>query len=130
MGFTENKADPFLLSKWTNDNVVLIGIYVDDCLVIGKDEEIQRVIKDLKTKGFNLKIESSLKDYLSCRVIEDPNLKLILILQPHLINNLEAKFGNEVCNERVYRTSGTPRFKIVRPDDDTDIINSTLQSCY
>jgi hypothetical protein len=61
------------LSKWTNDNVVLIGIYVDDCLVIRKDEEIQRVIKDLKTKGFNLKIESSLNDYLSCRVEVDFN---------------------------------------------------------
>jgi hypothetical protein len=77
MGFTENKSDPCLLSKWTNDNVVLIGIYVDDYLFIGKDEEIQRVIKDLKTKGFNLKIESILKDYLSCCVIEDPDLKSI-----------------------------------------------------
>jgi hypothetical protein len=84
----------------------------------------------LKTKGFNLKIESSLKDYLSCRVIEDPDLKSILILQQHLINNLEAKFGNDVYNKRVYRTLGTPRFKIVRPDDDTDVINSTLQSRY
>jgi hypothetical protein len=30
MGFIENKSDPCLLSKWTNDNVILIGIYVDD----------------------------------------------------------------------------------------------------
>jgi hypothetical protein len=54
MGFTENKSDPCLLLKWTNDNVVLIGIYVDDCLVFGKDEEIQKVIKDLKTKSQGL----------------------------------------------------------------------------
>jgi Reverse transcriptase (RNA-dependent DNA polymerase) len=47
MGFTENKSDPCLLSKRTNGNVVLIGIYVDDCLVVGKDEEIQRVIMEL-----------------------------------------------------------------------------------
>jgi Reverse transcriptase (RNA-dependent DNA polymerase) len=87
MGFTENKSDPCLLSKRTNGNVVLIGIYVDDCL-----EEIQRVIMELKTKGFDLKIESSLKDYFSCRVIEDSILKSILILQPHLINNLQTKF--------------------------------------
>jgi cytochrome oxidase Cu insertion factor (SCO1/SenC/PrrC family) len=40
---------------------------------------------------------------------------------------LEAKFGNEVCNKRV---PGTPRFKIVRPDDDADVINSTLQIHY
>jgi cytochrome oxidase Cu insertion factor (SCO1/SenC/PrrC family) len=43
---------------------------------------------------------------------------------------LEAKFGNEVCNKRVYRTLGTLRFKIVRPNDDADVSNSTLQSHY
>jgi uncharacterized protein (UPF0335 family) len=43
-------------------NIVLIGIYIDDCLVIGKDDKIQRVIKDLKTKGFNLKIQRVIKD--------------------------------------------------------------------
>jgi hypothetical protein len=55
---------------------------------------------------------------------------LILFLQLHLINNLEAKFSTEVCNKRVYKTSGTPRFKIIRPDEDADVINSTLQSLY
>jgi hypothetical protein len=44
----------------------MIEIYVDDCLVVGKEELIQEVIEGLKASGFNLKIESSLKDYLSC----------------------------------------------------------------
>ncbi len=101
MGFIKNKSDPCLLSKWTNEDVILIGIYVDDCLVVGKEELIQEVIGGLKASGFNLKIESSLKDYLSCRVIEDSIQKSILILQPHQINNLEAKFGGEFCNKRV-----------------------------
>ena len=130
MGFAENKSDPCLLAKWTNDIPILIGIYVDDCLVIGKDEEIHRVIEGLRERGFSLKIESDLRDYLSCRIIEDQASKTILILQPHLIKNLESKFGDEVCNKRVYKTPGTPRFKIVRPNDDSDIIDSTLQSRY
>jgi len=41
----------------------------------------------------------------------------MLILQPHLIHNLEVKFGDEVSKKRVYKTPGTPRFKIVRPND-------------
>jgi hypothetical protein len=130
MGFTENKYDPCLLSKWNDDSVVMIGIYVNDCLVVGKEELIQEVIEGLKGSGFNLKIESSLKDYLSCRVIEDSESKSILILQPHLINNLEAKFGHEVCNKRVYKTPGTPRFKIVCPVDGDDVIDATLQGRY
>jgi hypothetical protein len=38
------RTDPCLLSKCNDDNVVMIGIYVDDCLVMGKDELIQEVI--------------------------------------------------------------------------------------
>jgi hypothetical protein len=77
-----------------------------------------------------LKVESSLKDYLSCQVIEDLESKSILILQPHLINNLEAKFGQEVCNKRVYKTPGTPRFKIVCQATDDDVIDADLQGRY
>jgi hypothetical protein len=130
MGFTKNKSDPCLLSRWINGKVIMIGIYADDCLVVGKEDHIQEVIQGLKASGFNLKVESSLKDNLSCYVIEDLESKSILILQPHLINNLEAKFEQEVCNKRVYKTPGTPRFKIVRPATDDDVIDADLQGRY
>jgi hypothetical protein len=108
----------------------MIGIYVDDCLVIGKRDKIDELIVALKTSGFNLKVENNLTDYLSCQLIENAESKEILILQPHMINNLEAKFGDEVKSKRVYITPGTPRFKIVWPDNDDDIIELNLQSRY
>jgi hypothetical protein len=74
--------------------------------VIGKHDKIDELIVDLKTSGFKLKIENNLTDYLSCQ------LQKILILQAHLINYLEAKFGDDVKNKRVYKTPGTPRFKL------------------
>jgi len=55
IGFMENKSDPCLLSKWYEDGVMLIGIYVDDCLVIGTDERISKLIDDVIKNGFNLK---------------------------------------------------------------------------
>jgi hypothetical protein len=130
LGFTKNKSDPCLLSRRINGKVIIIGIYVDDCLVVGKEDRIQEVIQGLKASGFNLKVESSLKDYLSCHVIEDLESKSILILQPHLIINLEAKFEQEVCNKRVYKTPGTPRFKIVCPATNDDVIDADLQGRY
>jgi 23S rRNA G2445 N2-methylase RlmL len=63
-------------------------------------------------------------------LIKNAESKEILILQPHLIKNLEAKFGDEVKSKSVYKTSGTLRFKIVRPDNDDDIIETNLQSRY
>jgi hypothetical protein len=31
-------SDPCLLSKWIDDNAVMIGIYVDHCIVLAKEE--------------------------------------------------------------------------------------------
>jgi hypothetical protein len=66
IGFKGNKSDLCPLLKWTKNGVIMIGIYVDDCLVIGKREEIDELIVELKKSGFNLKVENNLTDYLSC----------------------------------------------------------------
>ena len=102
IGFKESMSDPCLLSKWNQDEILMIGVYVDDCLVVGKDLQIEELIVELKEIGYNLKIENNLTDYLSCRVAEDVKLNQILILHHHLINNLQSKFGEEVANKRVY----------------------------
>jgi hypothetical protein len=101
------------LSKWDEDGIILIGVYVDDCLVIGKEDQISNLITDLKTGGFSLKVTKQLTDYLSCHVLENESRNEILILQPHLINNLKDKFEEEVAQKRDYKTPGTPRFRIV-----------------
>jgi hypothetical protein len=106
IGFKGKKSDPYLLLKWIQDGVIMIGIYVDDCLVIVKHDGIDEMIVELKTSRFNLKVENNLTDYLSCQLIENEESKEILILQPHQINNLEAKFGDEVKNKRIYKTPG------------------------
>jgi hypothetical protein len=41
MGFTVNKSDPCLLTRWINGKVIKIGIYVDDFLFVGKEYHIQ-----------------------------------------------------------------------------------------
>ena len=130
LGFIENKSDPCLLSKWEDDEIILIGVYVDDCLVIGKQVQIDKLIVELQDEGFNLKVTSSLTDYLSCCVIENASKGEIMIAQPHLINNLNDKFKEEVHQLKVYKTPGTPRFKIVRPDENSVLINPELQKMY
>jgi hypothetical protein len=58
-------------------------------------------------------------------------MMMILLLQPQLINNLRDKFGGEGLPKRSYRTPETPRFKAIRPDQDSEfIIDSELQSKY
>jgi hypothetical protein len=107
IGFKGNKSNPYMLLKWTQDEVIMIGIYVNGFLLIGKRDITDELIVKLK----NLKVENTLKDYLSFQLIENAESKEILILQPHLINQLVAKFGDEVKNKRVYKTLGAPRLK-------------------
>jgi hypothetical protein len=109
---------------------MIIGIYDDDCLVLCKEKEIYQLIADLHPKGFSLKVETDLKENLSCRVMENIKKREILILKPHLIIKLVDEFSNEVSNKRVYGTPGTPRFKVTRPDEDSDSIPESLQKNY
>ena len=42
---------------------MMIGIYVDDCLVLAEERNTKQIIVDLKLKGFYLKAEKYLKHY-------------------------------------------------------------------
>jgi Reverse transcriptase (RNA-dependent DNA polymerase) len=55
IGFKENNSDQCLLSKWNKDGLLMIGIYVDDYLFVGKELQIEESIVALKENGFNLK---------------------------------------------------------------------------
>jgi hypothetical protein len=63
-GFQRNSVDPCLWTKYTEHGNVFVGIYVDDCLVIGNENGINDVINGVKTYKFGLKIANDLKDYL------------------------------------------------------------------
>jgi hypothetical protein len=103
---------------------------VVECLVMEKDEQISKLIADLKVQGFKLKVENNLTDYLTCHIVENKQKNEIIILQPHLINNLVEKFGNEDQDRRIYKTPRTSRFKITLPDDESDEIKVEFQKLY
>jgi hypothetical protein len=88
------------LSTWDQDGLILFGFHVDNCLVVGKDNQINKLIVEFNENGFNLKIERDFKEYLSRCVIHDANLKQFLILQPNLIKDLQSKFGEELKGKK------------------------------
>ena len=54
---------------------------------------IDNAIEALKNKGLVLIIVEGLQDYLSCKIKIPDNKKHTWLGQPHLIKNLESKFG-------------------------------------
>jgi hypothetical protein len=57
-----------LAANFMKNGIILVGIYVDDCMMIGSDEDIGEVIKGLKDQDLGLKVEDFLTDYF-CKVI-------------------------------------------------------------
>jgi hypothetical protein len=58
IGFSESKYDPCLWTIWNRKgkHMIIIGFYLDDCLIIGEQEIISNLINDLKNHEFDLKI--------------------------------------------------------------------------
>ena len=69
----------------------MIAIYVNDCLMIGTDSNINDVIEKLKNYDFGLKVEHNLTDYLSSKIFVNCENRATRIMQLHLIKNLQEK---------------------------------------
>ena len=50
--------------------------------------------------------------------------------QPHLIKNLDDKFGGLVNDIQSHKTFGTPKFLIIRPLEEIDMISIKEQQEY
>ena len=131
IGFEGSKSDPCLWTMWDSvvNHMLIVGIYVDDCLIIGKESSVSSLLEELKKNEFNLKIEKNVKEYLSCCIVETKEGKLTMI-QPHLLTRLTQKFGEEIKGMRKYLTPGTPRFKILKSTNDIEVLDNEHQTKY
>ena len=81
IGFSGGFIDPCLFSRENENGIVLIGLYVDDNLMVGHSEAIQEVIAQLKNHGLVLKVEDIFQ--IICLV----RLKFQVIRSRHGWNN-------------------------------------------
>ena len=130
IGFTGGDVDPCLFVKKSSLGIVFIALYVDDNLLIGHPKAIEDAIEQMKKHGFILKIEDDLNDNLSCEIQFSKDRTKAWLGQPHLISNLESKFGNDMKNLRKYKTPGTPNLNMVRNTDDKLTLPKEKQSLY
>ena len=91
-------VDPCLYVKKSDIGIVSVALYKDHNLTMCNIETIDYAIAALKENGLVLKVVERLLDYLSCEVKFLANKKRALLVQPHLIENLVKKFGEQVRN--------------------------------
>ena len=127
MGFQQFANDSCLLKRNNDKGFCAMGIYVDDCLLIGDKEAIDSTVDDIK-KQFDITTED-VKDFVGCS-IEKQNER-ILLHQPDLIKRLLKSFEKDIKNiTREYDTPAGGHFKVVRPKDDEPKLNEEEQTKY
>ena len=129
-GFVGDNIDPCLYVKKSAKGIVYVALYVDDNLMTGNNATIDDTILALKNKWLVLKIVEGLQDYLSCKIKISSMKKRAWLGQPNLIKNLKSKFGNLINKVRSRKTTGTPKFLIIRPTEDIEKILTEDQSTY
>ena len=117
IGFTGGYADPCMMVRRDKHGIVFIAVYVDDSLLIGNDEAIEAVIRDIEDSGFKLKVSGELDDYLSCEITFNEDGSVAWIQQPHLVEKIEIKFWDLVKNLQKYKTPGSQGITILRNPD-------------
>jgi hypothetical protein len=126
IGFYGSKSDPCL---WTMgdkkvNHMIINGIYVDDCLIIGKEVNIESLIDESNKHQFNLKVERNVNEYLSCCIEESKDEGKLTMIQPHLLTCLTKNFFEEIKGKRKFLTPVIPRFKIQRSTVNMDVLDT------
>jgi hypothetical protein len=65
------------------NHMIIIGIYIDDCFIIGKKESIDCLIDELKKHELNLKVEKNVNEDLSCCIEVSKDKAKLTMIQPH-----------------------------------------------
>ena len=125
-GFQLSEADPCKLYKEDERGICIIIIYIDDMLVIGKEEAIDVAIKEFQGH-FQVKDPTSLEDYLGVQTVQSDDGKKAWLGQPTIINSLEKQFGERVAKKKMTITPGTPGF-IGGKVDDNSMVDEKTQS--
>jgi hypothetical protein len=82
-GFIGSEEDPCLGKKHSSLGIFMIAIYTVDCLNNGKEGAIKEIINALKGHSFSLKVEDSLTEYLTCKIVQARYKGKVCIMQSH-----------------------------------------------
>ena len=127
-GFKLSEADTCMLYKEDERGVCIIIIYIDDMLIISKEEAIDDAIKVL-LGYFQVKDPQSLEDYLGVQIVQSDDGKKAWLGQPTIIKSLEKQFGERVAKKKMTVTPGTPGF-IGGYGDAISKVDEKTQSMY
>jgi hypothetical protein len=116
IGFEQNPAEPCMLFKKEDSGFTIVVIHVDDCYVIGSEENMDKLVKQLTEAGLKVKVEKETKDYLGCEIIMSKDNTQAWLGKPFIVNKMLTRFAEVIGTSKLqYKTPGTPSFNIICP---------------
>ena len=123
MGFVQSASDPCVY-KDSGGEMFLIGVYVDDIILAGKnDKKINEVKRALGAK-FNIKDMGKLHYFLGMNILQDEKTGNVWIGQPAYVESILKKFGMD--NSKPVSTPIDPSTKLTKATDDEQSIDQLL----
>ena len=110
-----------------------IGVYVDDIILVGKDEKRIEEIKYALSQKFDIKDMGKLHHFLGMNILQDESSERIWIGQlAYISNKILQKFGMQDC--KPISTPVDPGAKLtkytVKIASINNIINLQLELCF
>ena len=121
-GFEQFDNDGCLFVKGKGDEKVILGLYVDDFLLLGKRANIEKELKELQEE-FEI-TSGEVEEFIGC-VIEKLDDR-ILLSQPDIIAKLVKKFEHRLSGKQ-FKTPAAGGSRVVRPTAEIERLGRELQ---
>ena len=123
MGFEQSSSDPCIYTL-SGGATFIIGVYVDDIILAGKDRQQMEEIKGMLAKTFDIKDLGELKYFLGVKIRVNHKIGTVWIGQPMYIENVLKKYGME--NAKAISTPVDVGTKLVKAATDSEFIDPVL----
>jgi NAD(P)H-flavin reductase len=93
--------------------LTIVLIHVEDCYVIGSEENMDKLVEKLTEAGLKVKVEKETKEYLGCEIIMSKYNTQAWLGQIFIAKKMLTRFADVIGTSKIqYKTSGTPGFNI------------------
>ena len=123
MGFIQSTSDPCVY-KNSGGETFLIGVYVDDIILAGKNDKIIDEVKKALGAKFNIKDMGKLHYFLEMNIQQDEKTGNVWIGQPAYVESILKKFG--MNNSKLVSTPIDPNTKLTKTTDHEQSIDQQL----
>jgi Reverse transcriptase (RNA-dependent DNA polymerase) len=116
LGFKINNVDPCLFYMEDKGKICIVCLYIDDMIITGDVRLMVKTVEGLR-KVFEVKVQYTIKDFLSCEIIKLPGE--IHIYQSRIIQKMLKDV--ESSKEGKYKTPSAPGFRVIRPTEEEKV---------